>query len=331
MAKKSKKKSKQVENIVEEAGTIAIDEVLAENNIPFEMTTEDVIAIEDVNMLEAATEAEEIDDLLLADENINETAEASEEVLPDNLVTDEGEILRTLEALVFASPKAISLKRIKSILTSFNYDTRNVTELLQRLMNEYENRGFQFVKIAGSYQFRSHQSQSEVLQKLLEDRPVRLSASALEVLAIVAYKQPVSRAEVDVVRGVDSGHLTRGLLDKNLIRTVGHAETPGRPLLYGTTHQFLEIFSLDSLDDLPSLEEFDRELANNANIDPSGDEDDATVLSADSESLDQAALFHDHASPLAAEPDRGNYDEPSDEDEEKPDFGVSERALEENA
>jgi segregation and condensation protein B len=259
----------------------------------------------------------------------SESLEASEDVLPENLVTDESEILRTLEALVFTSPKALSLKRIKAILSSFNYDTRNVPELLQVLMKEYENRGFQLVKVAGAYQFRSHPSQSEVLQKLLEDRPVRLSPSALEVLAIVAYKQPISRAEIDVIRGVDSGHLTRGLLEKNLIRTLGHAETPGRPLLYGTTQHFLEVFSLDSLDDLPSLEEFDRELANKSKAENSGDEE-ATIFNADPEGLEQAALFHDRASPLAAEPDRGSFDEPLEEFEERADFGVAERALEEN-
>lgn len=290
-------------------------------------------------VLEAATETElEASPELEASSEI-ESAEdiLPENLLPENLVTDENEIMRALEAMIFSSPKALSLKRIKSLLTSFNFDTRNITELLQRLMTEYENRGFQLIKVAGSYQFRSHPSQSEVLQKLLEDKPVRLSASALEVLAIISYKQPVSRSEIDVVRGVDSGHLTRGLLDKNLIRTVGHAETPGRPLLYGTTPQFLEIFSLDSLDDLPSLEEFDRELANAANNEKDSDSDDTDshVMNADPSNMDaaaleQAALFHDHASPLAAEPDRGNYDEPNDDNAESADFGVTERALEES-
>jgi len=266
----------------------------------------------------------------------DDTVNMSEELLLEesaenpNLITDETEIMRALEALVFASPKAISLKRIKGILGSFNYDTRPVVEMLNRLIEDSKERGFQLVKVAGAFQYRSNPSQADILQKLLEDKPVRLGASALEVLAIIAYKQPVSRSEIDAVRGVDSGHLTRGLLDKNLIRTVGHAETPGRPLLYGTTPYFLEVFTLDSLDDMPSLEDFDRELAAKKNADSSEDADeDGEVPPVDASSMDDAQLFFDRASPLAANPDRGTFDEPASDNEESPDFGLKERAAEE--
>jgi segregation and condensation protein B len=253
------------------------------------------------------------------------------EIENPNLITDLSEITRALEALVFASPKAISLKRIKGILGTFNYDTRPVVEILDQLIEDSKERGFQLVKVAGAYQYRSNPTQSDILQKLLEDKPVRLGASALEVLAIIAYKQPVSRSEIDAVRGVDSGHLTRGLLDKNLIRTVGHAETPGRPLLYGTTPYFLEVFTLNSLDDMPSLEDYDRELASKKTADSENgeDEESETIEGVDTAALEEASLFFDHASPLAANPDRGNFDEPSEESEEKADFGLVERAAEE--
>ncbi len=267
------------------------------------------------------------------DRETQETASEAQEPTLDNpdLITDLAEITRALQALVFASPKAISLKRIKGILTSFNYDTRPVVEILDRLIAESQDSGFQLVKVAGAYQYRSNPSQSDLLQKLLEDKPVRLSPSALEVLAIIAYKQPVSRAEIDAVRGVDSGHLTRGLLDKNLIRTVGHAETPGRPLLYATTPYFLEVFTLNSLDDMPSIEDFDRELSNRKNVVGNEDDEsssDESVADVDPAALEQAALFHDASSPLAANPDRGAFDEPAEDDEQKPDFGLKERALE---
>jgi segregation and condensation protein B len=253
------------------------------------------------------------------------------EIENPNLITDLSEITRALEALVFASPKAISLKRIKGILGTFNYDTRPVVEILDQLIEDSKERGFQLVKVAGAYQYRSNPTQSDILQKLLEDKPVRLGASALEVLAIIAYKQPVSRSEIDAVRGVDSGHLTRGLLDKNLIRTVGHAETPGRPLLYGTTPYFLEVFTLNSLDDMPSLEDYDRELAakKTADAENNEDEENENIEGVDTAALEEASLFFDHASPLAANPDRGNFDEPSEENEEKADFGLRERAAEE--
>lgn len=256
---------------------------------------------------------------------------SEQELENPNLITDTSEITRALEALVFASPKAMSLKRIKGILGSFNYDTRPVVEILDQLIEDSKERGFQLVKVAGAYQYRSNPTQSDILQKLLEDKPVRLGASALEVLAIIAYKQPVSRSEIDAVRGVDSGHLTRGLLDKNLIRTVGHAETPGRPLLYGTTPYFLEVFTLNSLDDMPSLEDYDRELASKKTADSenSEDQENENIEGVDTAVLEEASLFFDHASPLAANPDRGNFDEPSEENEEKADFGLSERAAEE--
>jgi segregation and condensation protein B len=305
------------------------------------MTNEENLTQTQATELEAAASTEELtqeeetlldasEELLLEETDTQAVVETGAVEENPNLITDETEIQRALEALVFASPKAISLKRIKGILGSFNYDTRPVVALLDKLIDESQQRGFQLVKVAGAYQYRSNPTQSDILQKLLEDRPVRLGASALEVLAIVAYKQPVSRSEIDAIRGVDSGHLTRGLLDKNLIRTVGHAETPGRPLLYGTTPYFLEVFTLDSLDDMPSLEDFDRELAakkdNEANI---NNEESETLENSDPAALEDAAIFFDRASPLAANPDRGNFDAPAEDDEEKADFGLQERAAEE--
>ncbi|MEO5666501.1 MAG: SMC-Scp complex subunit ScpB [Bdellovibrionota bacterium] len=293
---------------------------------------------EELNVTEEITTTATEELLVVSEELLLEDNDALEAVSPEealdnpNLITDTGEITRALEALVFASPKAITLKRIKGILGSFSYDTRPVVEIMDTLIEESKERGFQLVKVAGAYQYRSNPTQSDILQKLLEDKPVRLGASALEVLAIITYKQPVSRSEIDAVRGVDSGHLTRGLLDKNLIRTVGHAETPGRPLLYGTTPYFLEVFTLNSLDDMPSLEDYDRELVAKKDNASNGDSEDDVSENGpdlDAAALDDASLFFDRASPLAANPDRGNFDEPSKDDEESPDFGLSERAAEE--
>jgi segregation and condensation protein B len=270
---------------------------------------------------------EEVTDVVVeaAAENNAEEMSAEAEAPVENLITDENEIERAVEALIFAAPKAISLKKIKGVLGSFKYSLENLDVVLQRLEERYKGRGFELAKVAGAYQFRSHISQADLLQKLLEDRPVRLSPSALEVLAIIGYKQPVTRSEIDAVRGTDSGHIVRGLLEKNLIRTEGHAETPGRPLLYGTTPYFLEVFSLNSLDDLPALEEFEREL-----VASNGEDSEGTILSPEP-GMEQAALFHDHASPLAANPDRGVFDETRDEDVEAADFGVQERAKENQA
>jgi segregation and condensation protein B len=228
------------------------------------------------------------------------------------LVTNLQQIEQVLEAIIFAAPKAMSLIRLRNLLNHFNYDTAQLSSVLDGLIEASKDKGFQLVKVAGGYQYRSHPEHSEVLQKLLEDKPARLSTSALEVLAIIAYKQPVTRGDIDSVRGVDSGHLLKGLLEKDLVRNVGHAETAGRPLLYGTTNYFLEVFTLGSLDDLAQMDEIKREL----NTDGDG-------------TLD-AALGID-SSGLAANPDRGQFDQIPEEIIENPDFGLQDRAREELA
>lgn len=245
----------------------------------------------------------------------------SSDATPPNvaLVTDRTQIKQVLEAVIFAAPRAITLLRLKNILTHFSYDVSGLKEILEELVTETQDRGFQLTKIAGGYQYRSHPEHAEVLQKLLEDKPARLGGSALEVLAIVAYKQPITRSEIDSVRGVDSGHLLKGLLEKNLIRTAGHAETPGRPLLYGTTPYFLEVFTLNSLDDLPAAEEFKRELAPSAESGSEGLSSDAP---------NPADLLID-SSGLSAEANHGSYNSPIEDSAESPDFGLAERAREE--
>jgi segregation and condensation protein B len=109
--------------------------------------------------------------------------------------------------------------------------------------------------VAGGYQIRTRAEFSGYLQQLQKQRPLRLSQAALDTLAIVAFKQPVTRGEVDGVRGVDSGGVLKSLLERRLLRIAGHREVPGRPMLYGTTRRFLEIFGLESLKQLPSLRE----------------------------------------------------------------------------
>lgn len=243
---------------------------------------------------------------------------------PVNLITDRKQIEQALEAIIFAAPKVISIVRLRNLLTAFQYDTSVMQEALDAIEEKYREGGFQLVKVGKGYQFRSHAEHAPLLQKLLEDRPARLSASALEVLAIVAYKQPLTRAEIDAVRGVDSGHLMKGLLEKNLVRTTGHAESPGRPLLYGTSSYFLEVFGLDSLEDLPASEEFTRELSTAEGED--GEE--AAVLAPDPSWIEGDNLLT-RGSPLAAEPERGAFDVHAEDEDESPDFGLAERAREE--
>jgi len=249
---------------------------------------------------------------VIIEEAVTEAAPATDKI------TDLGEIEQVLEAIIFAAPKSMSLVRLRNLLNHFNFDTSSLSDTLQSIMDRTANSGFQLVKAGSGYQFRTHPKHADVMQKLLEDKPTRLSNSALEVLAIVGYKQPLTRSEVDAIRGTDSGHLMKGLLEKNLVRTAGHAETPGRPLLYETTPYFLEVFTMSSLDDLPQMEEFNRELQENPEA--SNDNGGFNVFAAD-------PGFFDKASPLAANPDRGEFDKQNEDAVELPDFGSAETAA----
>lgn len=309
-----KKKNKQADAVVTDAEIVVTTEVV-----------ETADSVETTETIETAASVETTESVVtpeVTSENPTETpVEVEAAPVAVALITDRKEIVQVLESIIFASPKAMSLLRLRNLLNSFQYDSAQLSEALEEMIEASAERGFQLQKVAGGYQYRTHPKNADVLQKLLEDKPTRLSGSALEVLTIVAYKQPLTRTEIDTIRGVDSGHLVKGLLEKNLVRTAGHAETVGRPLLYQTTPYFLEVFSLASLDDLPAIEEFNRELAEGQSDGPEGQMD---VFSAD-------PGFFDRDSPLAANPDRGAFDQKAEEVADMPDFGLEDRAREEQA
>src|SRR5207237_149502 len=116
--------------------------------------------------------------------------------------------------------------------------------------------GIQLHPVAGGYQYRSNPENAAWVQRLLQQKPVKLSRAQLETLAIVAYRQPITRPEIDQIRGVDSGGTLKTLLDRSLVRILGKKEEPGRPMLYGSSREFLEFFNLRDLKDLPTLREF---------------------------------------------------------------------------
>lgn len=162
----------------------------------------------------------------------------------------------SIEAAIFVADTPLTLDRLAQVLEKPRADIRAVLEQLQQ---EYAaaGRGFYLAEVAGGYQFRTPQQMAPVLRRLSKDqRAPQFSRAALETLAIIAYRQPVTRAEVEYLRGVDSGGVMKTLLDKNLLRILGKKDVPGRPLLYGTSRHFLELFGLRSLDDLPTLKEF---------------------------------------------------------------------------
>lgn len=137
-------------------------------------------------------------------------------------------------------------------------DREDIKTILAEIQNNYEKNthGFELVQVAGGYQFRTKPEMTSYLKEEKKSLPIRLSVSSMEALAVVAYKQPVSRGEIEEIRGVDCGAVLKTLLDRELIRLIGRSEDPGRPLVYGTTQKFLEIFSLNTLKDLPDPSEF---------------------------------------------------------------------------
>ncbi len=162
-----------------------------------------------------------------------------------------------IEALLFASDKPLTIEQAKNVLG--NLEPSQVRGVLEELKSEYEqsNRGIRIIEIAGGFQMITAPGFATFLKKLYKERHVeRLSKPALETLAIVAYKQPVTKLEVESLRNVNVDGVIKSLVDKSLIRVAGRRKAPGRPYVFGTTRQFLEYFGLKSLEELPKIEVF---------------------------------------------------------------------------
>jgi segregation and condensation protein B len=164
-------------------------------------------------------------------------------------------IKAVIEALIFASDTPLALEKICIILSGV--EKQEIKESLDKLILEYNERqaGIYLQEVAGGFQLRTRPELSPWIKKLKSTKPHSLSPQAMETLAIVAYKQPIVKSEIESIRGVDVGAPLKGLLDKKLIRIVGRKDVPGKPIIYGTTKKFLEVFNLKNLMDLPNLRE----------------------------------------------------------------------------
>lgn len=160
-----------------------------------------------------------------------------------------------LESVLFAAGEPLSLTRLADVITGPSRAELRAAlgELAAR--TERERRGVHVVEVAGGYQFRTVPTHAEWVRRLFQQKPWRLTRATLETLAIIAYKQPITRAEIEAIRGVDVDSVLASLLGRKLVRIVGRKDVIGRPLLYGTTRQFLEVFGLRDLGGLPVLGE----------------------------------------------------------------------------
>jgi len=162
-----------------------------------------------------------------------------------------------IEALLLASEKPLPLEKIREVLD--NLPAQDTLKAIEDLKKEYEdtNRGIRIVEIAGGFRMTTAPGFAPFLKRLFKGRNAeRLSKPALETLAIIAYKQPLTRGEIELLRNVNVDGVMKSLSDKNLIRICGRKKVPGNPYVYGTTRQFLEHFGLKSLADLPKIEDF---------------------------------------------------------------------------
>jgi segregation and condensation protein B len=220
---------------------------------------------------------------------------------------------RIVEALLLAAREPLAAAQVGKLVPGLG--AAGARELLEALRAEYDRdgRGFALCEVAGGWQLRTRPELADFVQRLELERPARLSRAALETLAVVAYRQPVTRAEVEHVRGVDCGPVLRSLLERHLLRLAGHREVPGRPMLYGTTRRFLEVFGLAGLEDLPSLrdvEELARAAAAEGEAAPSGADPFAPEAGA-------ALAAADAGAPVDREPD-ADADAGEDDDPGRP-------------
>jgi segregation and condensation protein B len=176
------------------------------------------------------------------------------------------EIKFAVEALLFASERPLHAEEIAEALDGAA-GAGEVRELLAALKGEYEaeRRGFRLMELAGGYQLVTDERFADILKRFYQSREKkRLSQASLETLSVIAYRQPVTRADIEFIRGVGVDGALKTLLEKGLVRVAGRKEVPGRPMLYGTTPGFLEHFGLNSLKDLPALKEYtEKDLSEN--------------------------------------------------------------------
>ncbi|NIP72209.1 MAG: SMC-Scp complex subunit ScpB [Gammaproteobacteria bacterium] len=208
-----------------------------------------------------------------------------------------------VEGTLLAAGRPLTTEQLQALFEESERPSREaIREAVEALRADYAGRGVEIVEVASGYRLQVTKAMSARLAKLWEERPARLSRALLETLALIAYRQPITRGEIEDVRGVSvSTNIIRTLLERDWIRAVGHRDVPGRPALYGTTRAFLDYFNLKSLDELPSLMEL-------KDLDRMSDELDLEPAGApEGEPAGEAArgADEDHAAGAGGEPGAG--------------------------
>ncbi len=241
-------------------------------------------------------------------------------------------IKNIVESLIFASDEEITLKEIKDLLDGFKISVslKEVEDSISELNDDYEKNGnaFEIIKVAGGFQYATRKKFAHFLGKLTaETQKKKLSQSAIETLAIIAYKQPITRTEIEFIRGVNVDYIVNSLLERDLISIKGRADGPGRPILYGTTASFLKVLGMNSVEDLPKLKEIN-EILKNEKIDGITEADidlfNSMSLQGEAQNVQengQPKLFNENGTPAPssetsdadADTETPREDEPADE------------------
>ena len=179
------------------------------------------------------------------------------------------QLKQLVEAAIFVADKPISRQQLKdTVLNEFTVADRTLSKILNELKLDYQPRGIQLIEVASGFRFQSLDALSPWLSKLWQESAPKYSRAMLETLALIAYRQPITRGEIEQVRGVAvSSNIIKTLTERGWIKVVGHKEVPGRPALYATTKEFLDYFSMSSLADLPGADAFEN-MAENSESDP---------------------------------------------------------------
>ncbi|MBL4647377.1 MAG: SMC-Scp complex subunit ScpB [Gammaproteobacteria bacterium] len=172
------------------------------------------------------------------------------------MMIEQNKLKPMLEAILMVADAPMTTQKLAQLFSETEQPSiQAISEALQTLQEECETRGVELKKVANGYRYQAKQEFAPWISKLWEERPARYSRAFLETLVLIAYRQPVTRAEIEEVRGVTvSSHIVRSLLEREWIKVVGHRDVPGKPALLGTTKQFLDYFNLDSLQGLPTLQ-----------------------------------------------------------------------------
>lgn len=173
---------------------------------------------------------------------------------------NEDSLSGAIETIIFMSDRPVSLQKIRGTIDE-DMPLKVVHAAIERLQTEYENKhhGIRLQEVADGYQFRTKATYGKYVQDLFKVSGLVLSPTALEVMAIIAYRQPVAKTDIDKIRGVDSSHIVRGLMDKRLVKVCGRSEELGRPVLYGTTSEFLEVFNINDITGIPPESELEEQ------------------------------------------------------------------------